>query len=264
MVIFTLVVTAYLAYTGYEYYELPKEERFYHPRHDWFKPSGVLGHGLGILGTLLIIIGVGMYILRKRYHFLSRYIRLKYLLEFHIFLCVLGPILIVFHTAFKIGGLVSIAFWCMIAVVASGVVGRFIYIQIPRTIEGRAFSLTELNDMKVQLLEQLKTSLGKIDSSELSQFQLQSSIEDKRLYQNNIRTLKNVMNSKGISKREQKNVVNLLRDEFKLSRRIRRLNRMQVLFQYWHVAHMPFALIMLVIIVIHVIVTLVFGYRWIF
>jgi hypothetical protein len=39
---------------------------------------------------------------------------------------------------------------------------------------------------------------------------------------------------------------------------------MQNLFKYWHVAHLPFALIMLVIMIIHVAVTVTFGFRWIF
>lgn len=151
MVVIILAAIVYLAYTGYTYYQTPLEERFYHPRHNWFKPSGIYGQGLGIVGTFLIVFGVAIYIARKRYNFLSKYIRLKYLLEFHIFLCTLGPILIVFHTAFKFGGIVSIAFWSMVAVVLSGVVGRFIYIQIPRTIEGRELSLYEVKNMKTDL-----------------------------------------------------------------------------------------------------------------
>ncbi len=134
MALVVVAVTVYLIYTGYDYYNLPLEERFYHPRHAWFKPSGAFGHGLGILGTLMILFGVSIYIARKRYNFMSKQLRLKYLLEFHIFLCTLGPILILFHTAFKFGGVVSVAFWSMVAVVASGVIGRFIYIQIPRSI----------------------------------------------------------------------------------------------------------------------------------
>lgn len=148
MVLIIIAATIYLIYTGINYYNTPLEERFYHPRHDWFKPSGAYGHGLGIIGTLMILFGVVIYIARKRYNFMSKVIRLKYLLEFHIFLCTLGPILVLFHTAFKFGGIVSIAFWSMVAVVASGVVGRFIYIQIPRTIEGRALSLNEVKSMK--------------------------------------------------------------------------------------------------------------------
>jgi hypothetical protein len=45
---------------------------------------------------------------------------------------------------------------------------------------------------------------------------------------------------------------------------LNRLQTMQTLFKYWHVAHLPFALIMLVIMVIHVAITIVFGYKWIF
>jgi type IV secretory pathway VirB2 component (pilin) len=36
------------------------------------------------------------------------------------------------------------------------------------------------------------------------------------------------------------------------------------MFKYWHIAHLPFALIMLVIMVIHVGITLAFGATWIF
>lgn len=83
-----------------------------------FIPALVIAStGLGILGTFMILFGVSIYIARKRYNFLAKYIRLKYLLEFHIFLCTFGPILVVFHTTFKFNGIVSIAFWSMVAVV---------------------------------------------------------------------------------------------------------------------------------------------------
>lgn len=43
---------------GMPYYMTSIEERFYHPDHNNFKPGGLFGHGLGIVGTLLILIGV--------------------------------------------------------------------------------------------------------------------------------------------------------------------------------------------------------------
>ena len=147
----------YLCYAGYSYYTTSLEERFYHPDHAALKPSGVLGHGLGIVGTLLILIGVFGYMIRKRNRSLQRVGVLKYWLEFHIFLCTLGPVMILFHTAFKFGGIVSVSFWSMVAVVASGVVGRFIYRQIPRTIQGRELSLQEIRDLKNQLNSDLKS-----------------------------------------------------------------------------------------------------------
>jgi hypothetical protein len=202
IVIFTFSL---LIYKGLPYYRLPVEERVFHPGHLLLKPSGALGHGYGIFGTLFIIIGVSIYMARKRYRFLSRLGLLKHWLEFHIFLCTLGPILVLFHTANKFGGLVAVSFWSMVAVFLSGIIGRFIYLQIPHSIEGRALSLAE--SRKVLALEDDNSSLDK---------------------------------------------------------RMQRLEKMQKLFEYWHVIHMPFALVMLIIMMIHVSVALVFGYRWIF
>jgi len=262
MVVIILITTIYLIYTGYTYYNTPLEERFYHSQHNWFKPSGIYGQGLGIVGTFMIVFGVAIYIARKRYGFLSKYIRLKYLLEFHIFLCTLGPILILFHTAFKFGGIVSIAFWSMVAVVLSGVIGRFIYIQIPRTIEGRELSLSEVKEMKINLTNVLR-----------DKFNLENNIietivkftDDQNTSNNKTtRSLRKVLKSNNLPKNERISILKMVKNEMSLSRKIARLETMQKLFKYWHVAHLPFALIMLVILVIHVGVTLAFGYKWIF
>ena len=67
-----------------------------------------------------------------------------------------------------------------------------------------------------------------------------------------------------LSRIERSGVLTLVKSEITINRRIDRLQVMQNLFKYWHVAHLPFALLMLIIMVIHVAVTIVFGYRWIF
>ena len=263
MVTIVILVTIYLAYTGYSYYRTPLEERFYHPNHDWFKPSGAYGHGLGIIGTLMILFGVSIYIARKRYNFMGKFIRLKYLLEFHIFLCTLGPIMVLFHTAFKFGGIVSVAFWSMVAVVLSGVIGRFIYIQIPRTIEGRELSLQEVKGMKTDLSEVLREKY-KLDLPTI-QFFIRFTQNDEDSGENvSLSELKRALQKSKLQKDQRKSILKLLKNERTLSRKIGRLQTMQKLFKYWHVAHLPFALIMLVIVIIHVAVTLAFGYKWIF
>lgn len=261
MVLITVIATVYLAYTGYTYYSLPLEERFYHPKHIWFKPSGIYGQGLGVFGTLMMLIGVSIYIARKRYNFLSKTIRLKYLLEFHIFLCTLGPILILFHTAFKFGGIVSIAFWSMVAVVLSGVAGRFIYIQIPRTIEGRALTLREVKNLKTDLPSILSEKFD-FDTQTLRVIENVTNAENKSY--SNVRRLKKEFKLKNVPKEDQKYILKLVKDDVKLSGKISRLESMQRLFKYWHVAHLPFALVMLVIVIIHIGITVAFGYKWIF
>ncbi len=261
MIVIVCMVTAYCAYIGYSYYYTPLEERFYHPRHSWFKPSGAYGHGLGILGTFLILFGVTIYIARKRYNFLSKLIRLKYLLEFHIFLCTLGPILVLFHTAFKFGGIVSIAFWSMVAVVLSGVIGRFIYIQIPRTIEGKELTLNEVKNLKADLSNVLNENF---DIDEPTVQLIVSYTNEENASFKNIRGLSKLLKHRNFPKEDRTYILKLVKDEVSLSGKIARLQTMQKLFKYWHVAHLPFALIMLIIVIIHVAITLAFGYKWIF
>jgi hypothetical protein len=275
VIVFITIVA--LTYYGIQYYNTSLEERFYHPNHDLLKPSGALGHGLGILGTLLVIIGVTLYMVRKRARSMQRIGKVAHWLEFHIFLCTLGPILVLFHTAFKFGGIVAVSFWSMVAVFLSGIIGRFIYIQIPRTIEGRELSLNEVRGMKTDIGSILKQDY-KLDEASYHDIAESTKKEVEVLHSNLIigyfRKLKNdaakVRKVKAVLKRnrfnhtESRKVLKLIKNEISLNRKIDRLQTMQNLFKYWHVAHLPFALVMLVIMVIHVVVTIAFGYRWIF
>jgi hypothetical protein len=265
-----VLTTIYLGYKGYSYYSTPLEERFYHPDHENFKAGGLYGHGLGIVGTFLILFGVVMYIVRKRSKSLARFGRLKYWLEFHIFLCSWGPVMILFHTSFKFGGIVSIAFWSMVAVVLSGVIGRYIYIQIPRSIEGRELSLNEIKGMKSNIQSILSTSYRLNEVSQnaiLASVNVQSQsgfftnfFEERRKLGGIRKTLK----QNNLNRKDIRQILGLVKQEMSLNTRIERLETMQKLFKYWHVAHLPFAIIMLVIVVVHVAITLAFGYTWIF
>ncbi|MHA8076693.1 hypothetical protein [Aquirufa sp. TARAVU-A1A] len=269
MTAIVLGVSGYLAYSGYAYYQTPIEERFYQADHAMLKPSGPFGHGYGIVGTLMMIIGVFGYQARKYMRSLARIGVLKHWLEFHIFLCTLGPILVLFHTSFKFGGLVSISFWSMVAVVASGVAGRFIYLQIPRTIQGRELGLHEIHEMKGQITQQIQQEIGE----ELMQ-QIIHTGEERKTEKSYVQQvladwrsksqLRGRLKSAQIQGKKLRVIMKLVGQEMTIQRRIIGLQYMQKLFKYWHVIHLPFAIIMLVIMLIHVAVTLIFGYRWIF
>lgn len=277
LVLVVLASLIAIGYYGFAYYRLNLEERFYHDQHDLLKPSGLVGHGLGIIGTLLILTGVFSYMARKRIALFSRINILKHWLEFHIFLCSLGPVLILYHTAFKFGGIVSIAFWSMVAVVISGIIGRYIYIQIPRTIEGRELSLKEVRDNRTDIGKllrenyQLEESSYEIiidssitKSSNTSRLLLirlwQRASLDRKMY----KMIDKELRTNKLSRSDRRKIKRLLINEMILNRKIERLEYMQNLFKYWHVAHLPFALIMLVILLIHVVIAVIFGYNWIF
>jgi hypothetical protein len=272
-------VTILLAINGYQYYTTPLEERFFSPDHTLLKPSGDWGHGFGIIGTLMMIVGVGVYMIRKRYRKFFNVGYLKHWLEFHIFLCSVGPVLVLYHTAFKFGGLVSVSFWSMVLVVLSGVVGRFIYLQIPRTIQGQELSINELNSMKEKLALRIRTVLSediatlagfeRISSSDrYKSFKLSTSIgffiRDYFSTKQLMRLFRKRMKLIGLNKSEREELIDAAKSEIVIARRIALLRTFQKLFHMWHLFHLPFAISMFVIMVIHVFVTIVFGYKWIF
>jgi hypothetical protein len=274
-----IVIAALLSglYFGIEYYSLGIEDRPFHPDDLNFRPSGLIGHGLGIIGSLFMIIGVSFYMARKRFRIFTRIGILKHWLEFHIFLCSLGPILVLFHTSFKFGGLVAISFWSMVAVFLSGIIGRFIYIQIPRTIEGRELSLNEVREMKSDIGNTIQKLVALDDESynvivdstkkKVELYHPNFLVRSIRKYNDDrktVRNVKKVLRRNKITRLQQKQILKLVKSDISLNRRIERLVIMQNLFKYWHVAHLPFALVMLIIMIIHVGVTIVFGYRWIF
>jgi len=277
LVAFGSVVFIALLIRGLPYYRISLEERFYHPDHAILKSSGILGHGLGIIGSLLIIFGMGFYMARKRYRFLSRMGILKHWLEVHIFMCTLGPMMVLFHTAYKFGGIVAVSFWSMVAVFLSGIIGRFIYIQIPHSIEGRELSLGEVRDLKsgvagmvrdsnildeesyYAIVESTKRKFEIVHKNPIRRF-FQSYRDDRR----SVQAVKISLRRNNLPKTSYKKILGLVKEDIKLNRRIERLDTMRNLFKYWHVVHMPFALVMLIIMLIHVAVTILFGYRWIF
>ena len=272
-------VTILLAIYGFEYYTTSLEERFFNPSHDLLKPSGALGHGLGIVGTLMMIVGVGVYMIRKRYRKFFNIGYLKHWLEFHIFLCSVGPVLVLYHTAFKFGGIVSVSFWSMVLVVLSGVVGRFIYLQIPRTIQGHEISINDLNSIKEKLAIKVRSVMSE-DSSTLLEFERVSSADRYKSFRlitavgffvrdffdikRVMRLLKMRIKLLGIGKLERDELLKAAKSEIIIARRIALLRTSQKLFHWWHIFHLPFAIAMFVIMVIHVAVTIIFGYKWIF
>ncbi len=247
--ILILISIGQLSYFGFSYYNLRIEERYFSPLDIILKPSGFIGHGLGIFGTLLIVVGLFGYMARKRLQIFSRIGALKYWLELHIFMTTLGTVFVLFHTSFKFGGLISVGFWCLAIIWISGVIGRFIYIQIPHTIQGRELSLHEIKDLKreydLELADKYKIDILDFETKnnkELSLFLAK-------------------LNLTGLNFRKVKK---LIRKQIVLERRIRNLNEMKRLFKYWHVFHLPFAVVMLIIMLIHVGVEIYFGYIWIF
>jgi hypothetical protein len=95
-----LLVVAALATVGYRYYLLPRALRYRSPDHAYLKPSGLWGHGVGILATLFMLSNF-VYSLRKRLPMFKGRGSIAPWLRFHVFVGLMSPLIILFHSAFQ-------------------------------------------------------------------------------------------------------------------------------------------------------------------
>jgi hypothetical protein len=209
--------------------------------------------------------------------------RLKSWLEFHIFLCTLGPFLVLLHTSFKFGGIVSIAFWSMVAVVASGVFGRYVYVWIPKTLGGQFRSLRELEGETDELLASI-AEVSRLPEAELRPAlagigvgppasapgaapgllgSLAASTRFRLGRRRRRRRTLAWLAEHGVASESRASLARLAERRAALEQQVRVLGPFQRLFRYWHAFHLPLAVVMFLILIVHVAVAVAFGYVWV-
>jgi hypothetical protein len=97
------------------------------------KAWGLVGHGIGIVGFILILMTETLYSIRKRLTN-AKWGSMASWLKFHIYTGLVGPYLVLLHTSMRFHGIAAVAMLFTIVVVASGIVGRYIYTSVPRTV----------------------------------------------------------------------------------------------------------------------------------
>ena len=253
------------------------ETRPYSPLHDLYKPSGRVGLLLGAAGSLMIIVGVASYSLRKRIHWLARLGKLRGWLQFHIFLCTLGPFLVLLHTSFRVGGLVSIAFWSMVVVVLSGVFGRYVYARIPKTLGGRFVTRQEVERSQADLVTAMRAEPGVSEPiletllhlstphrpagfGDALRLALTYDLTRRRVE----RDVMHRMTRLPLDAAAQHRVAEMLRAHRDRAQHLALMQAFQKLFGYWHVFHLPLAIVMFLIMLVHIGVAVLFGYVRVF
>jgi hypothetical protein len=109
-----------------------------------YSPASGIGYNLGLAGSLMML-SLLLYPLRKYWGRMHNYGSMKVWFIVHVVFGVLGPILVLFHTGFELRSFnASVAFWSMVTVFVSGVMGRFLYVHIYKGLGGRHSNLYEL------------------------------------------------------------------------------------------------------------------------
>jgi hypothetical protein len=277
--VISTAVVLWLVVDGLAYYRTPLADRPHQDAYRLLRPAGMRGHTLGVIGSAMLILLLG-YSLRKRSRRLARYGSISRWLSVHIYLGIFGPLLVTLHTSFKITGLVAVSYWSMVTVAVSGVFGRYLYRQIPRNLVGEEKTARELV-LEREALDRAMTAEFPFGPAVIAALEGLAGTDpdgthgrraalrfllrrDGRLRHDATELAARFARENALGADASARLASLARERAVLHRRSALLAGLQQLFHYWHVFHKPFAYLMLIIMVVHVVVAVATGYTWIF
>ncbi|MBP1702241.1 MAG: hypothetical protein H6Q38_1348 [Chloroflexi bacterium] len=141
------VVTITAAYLGvtYAWQEVPPS-------------SELFGHLIGVAGFILMIMTETLYSIRKRSH-RARWGRMASWLRFHIFTGIVGPYMVLLHSAWNFQGLAGISLLLTVLIVLSGFIGRYIYTSVPRNVDGAEMESSQIQAQMAALQTELQVRM---------------------------------------------------------------------------------------------------------
>ena len=270
---------------GFSYYRLSLEDRPLSPLHPLLRPSGTIGLRLGILGVALFCV-LFLYPIRRHVKWLSMIGKTRHWLDFHVLVGISAPIIVTYHASFKLGGIAGAAYWIMIAVAVSGFAGRYIYAQIPRSLNTAQLSLGELQTQSAALAAQIEeqtifrlddlapllripspaevrampfaTMLWTMLKMDLSRPLLVSRLR-RRVLQGfeRVTTLGGLFASRHP---ELEDIISRVREQSWLRAKMVFLERVHSIFHLWHVIHRPFSYSFAALVAVHIVVVILMGY----
>ncbi|MGC2476972.1 MAG: hypothetical protein WA485_21735 [Candidatus Sulfotelmatobacter sp.] len=270
---------------GFDYYTLSAIDRPFSPKHHLLRPSGPIGLYLGFAGVVLFV-GIFLYPIRKHWTWLSTIGSTRHWLDIHVLMGLTAPFIIAFHSTLKFKGIAGMAFWIMFAVSASGVVGRYLYAQIPRKVTTAELSMKELQELQQHLAQQLaaqnllpeadlRALLRMPDANRVARlpivvalvymmildairvFRVAGLRHHALSFAGYIQTVAGFLPTRN---RELEKAIRAAAEEAALSKRVLFLARSQKVFHLWHVVHKPFSYAFAVLALLHIGLQLVLGY----
>jgi hypothetical protein len=274
-----------LAIYGWDYYTLDIAQRPFSGKHHLLKPSGEIGLKLGFLG-LAVFFAIFLYPLRKHWSWLMKQGSTRHWLDIHVLLGLSAPFIIAFHASFKFQGFAGVAFWIMAAVSASGVVGRYLYSQIPRRVNAAELSRKEIQELQAQLAADLQGQrlLPQADLRQLLRLPGQPTVDRlpiviaivymmlldvfrvfcvAKLRRHALHGTQYLTTLFGVFPTRNyalERAIATAKEEAALSKRILFLSRSEKVFHLWHVVHKPFSYTFAVLALIHIAVVMMMGY----
>jgi len=283
--VLAIVTNLAIFFYGFDYYKLAAMDRPFSSKHHLLRPSGPIGLYLGFMGVALFV-GIFLYPLRKHWAWLGQIGSTRHWLDIHVLMGLTAPFIIAFHSTLKFKGIAGMAFWIMFAVSASGVVGRYLYAQIPRKVTTAELSMKELQELQESLSQQLaaqrllpeadlRALLSMPDAQRVNRLPIFIALPYMMMldvvrmfgvarlrrraltFGQSLTTLAGFLPTQN---RELEKAIHAAAEEAALSKRLLFLSRSQKVFHLWHVVHKPFSYAFAVLALLHIGLQFFLGY----
>ena len=258
-----------LWFKGSDYYTTHPWDRAAHPDNAALNSGGSWGHGEGIVGTALILLNL-TFMFRRRLKSMRRFGALRLWMNMHVVTGLVGPLIVVYHTAFYPRTTVAItAFASLGVLVLTGVVGRFIYAMIPHTVAGAEMGRDDLEKRLVEAREHLATAASPEDPlwQRLEKLSSQPLLVPHTSFGCLMLLPYSIVSTMTLRARlfflgRSRHDVDWhdVHDIVLIRRRLHTLTLYRKLLRWWRGLHRVFALVMVVTMTIHVVVLLYLGY----
>lgn len=139
-----------------------------------FRASFDFTYNSGLIGGILMLLTL-LYALRKRVNFLKKLGGMEGWYYFHLIGGVIGPFVIIFHSAFALRSINStMAFVAMMLVVVSGLFGRYIYTRIGYGLHSKIDNIKETESSLIESIRKYESAFVENIERRLSTFALAS------------------------------------------------------------------------------------------
>ena len=238
-----------------------------------YQPSKGIWHPMGWTGSGMMVVMM-LYSVRKRVGMFRSFGLLRLWFSAHMFLGIMGPVLVTFHTTFKFNGIIATSFWSMIFTMVFGILGRYIYIQIPRSLAGTELRVLDIENMVLTIDSRLGEFSKGVNVSDLSRVidlrgknpedagvikTLVFMLRDDILISYRLHQLNGVLRKNHhLPWTVRKKIDFLLKKKAAFTRRMNYLSTTHKILHYWHIFHIPLAIVMFLIMILHICVYYLF------
>lgn len=268
-----ILVTVVLLVRGMEFYGLDLEARVEHQDYEALRPSGLWGHGYGIVGTGLILTNL-LYLVRRRFAG-ARVGSMKAWLDMHVFTGLAGSVLILFHSAFQLRTPIATTTAISLGVVVgTGAIGRYLVTLTPKPdAQKLAENIQILEGLIPGLAADVRKGIEKMPPTRLPPNAglvrailtlprwFSESRARKRLV---LAALEDTTRPRSLDPFDLKHTDRVARETASLVAGEVRTVAASSLLRSWRGLHRLLAILLILSVSVHIAVAWVYGYRWIF